>query len=81
MQAPQCTQATPHCGNFGSSFLITICFCRVITPTLLQKVKTRILPRIAATFSFCIRPGRTFDLATIASCDHFSVLATGAAVS
>ncbi|NEU81353.1 hypothetical protein [Nostoc sp. UIC 10630] len=46
MQAPQCTQAPPHCRNFGSSFLITICFRRIIIPALLQEVKPWIVARI-----------------------------------
>ena len=36
-------------------------------------------PNLPQRKSFCIRSGRRFDRATIASCDHFSALGTGAA--
>ncbi|MHC0068669.1 hypothetical protein ACWATR_38380 [Nostoc sp. UIC 10890] len=52
---------------------------RIIIPAFLQEFKPRILPRIRRRFSFSLLTGRIFDLATIASCDHFSGFATGAA--
>ncbi len=73
------TIAIPHCGNFATSFLMTITSTESSFQHSCKKSNPGFCPEFATTFSFRIRSGRTFDLATIASCDHFSALGTGAA--
>ncbi len=73
------TIATPHCGNFTSNFLITITNAGSSFQHFCKKSNPGFCPEFAARFSFSLLTGRIFDLATIASCDHFSALGTGAA--
>lgn len=73
------TATNPHCGNFTSSFLIAITSAGSSFQHESKKSNPGFSPEFAASLSFCIRSGRTLDLATIASCDHFSALVTDAA--
>jgi hypothetical protein len=75
--SPPSAVTNPHCGNFTSNFLITITSAGSSFQHSCKKSNPGLYPELPATFSFCIRPGRIFDRATIASCDHFSALEAG----
>jgi hypothetical protein len=64
------TTAIPHCPNFATNFLITICNAGSSQHSC-KKSNPGFCPEFAATLSFCIRDCRIFDRVTVASCDHF----------